>query len=427
MLYEDYLNCKKSYQEAGSLLLLEKKHACLFYKPGKGKTYPCIDAIRDVDKHLYGTAKVLILSTADAIKNMWQSEIEPQNILPKNTVMMSFNAAIQDKTKIQLLKVKWDILVIDESHKIKANTSKTSKLVYQLSKKTEYVWGLSGTPRGNNDVDIFCQFHNMCISDWGDISYNQFVNQCCDIDRKFFRGNQVIVPIGINRKYQAGWERNIALYTQRVDYDENDGMPELNVNLVEIPYKPTKEYLQAEDGVISVPDYETTMTKLAAIQKLHQAVNGFLYIYDEDENRKIYRFEENKKLSWLTENLTNPCVLVYRFEADLLDIQNLLDNIGYTYTENVEEFKEQKAEILLLQCSRCESFNLQFCKRIIFYTLDYSYIKYDQMLHRVWRMGQTQNVEIDVLTFENTIETKIWKTVQQKEQFADLFMSIKGV
>lgn len=427
MLYKDYLNCKRSYQEAGSLLLLEKKHACLFYKPGKGKTYPCVDAMRDVDTHLKGTAKVLILSTADAIKNMWASEIEPQGILPKNTVMMSFNAAIQEKTKLQLVKVKWDILVIDECHKIKANTSKTSKLVYQLSKKTQYVWGLSGTPRGNNDVDIFCQFHNMCISEWGSISYTHFVEQCCDIDKKFFRGNQVVVPIGINKKYQAGWERNVALYTQRIDYDEEDAMPNLNVNLIELPYEATKQYIQAEDGVISTPEYETTLTKLAAIQKLHQAVNGFLYVYDDDDNRKTYKFQHNIKLDWLEENLTTPSTIVYRFEEDLNQIKEMLDINGYNYTEIVDEFKNGDAEVLLLQCSRCESFNLQMCKRIIFYTLDYSYIKYDQMIHRVWRMGQTEDVEIDVLTFKDTIETKIWKTVQQKEHFADLFMSIKGV
>ena len=48
MLYKDYLENKRGYQELGSLLLLERKHACLFYKPGKGKTYPCIDAIRDI-------------------------------------------------------------------------------------------------------------------------------------------------------------------------------------------------------------------------------------------------------------------------------------------------------------------------------------------------------------------------------------------
>ena len=99
MLYNEYLQNRYAYQEAGYLFLLERKHACLYYKPGKGKTYPTIDALRDVDKSKGGQAKVLILSTADAIKNMWNAEILPQNILPKNTVLMSLSAAIQEKTK----------------------------------------------------------------------------------------------------------------------------------------------------------------------------------------------------------------------------------------------------------------------------------------------------------------------------------------
>ena len=427
MLYSEYLTKRRDYQEAGHIFLLERKHACLFYKPGKGKTYPCVDALRDVAASK-PNCKVLILSTADAIKNMWNAEIVPQGILPANTVLMSFNAAIVEKTKASLIKVKWDVIIIDECHKIKSHNSKSSKLVYQLSKKAEYVWGLSGTPRGNNDIDIFCQFHNMCISDWGNISYTQFVNTCCDLDKKFFGGNVVTVPIGINHKYKPGWERNIAMYTQRVDYIEEDDMPELNVNLVELPYIPTREYLQAEDGVIKVGDYESTMTKLAAIQKLHQAVNGYLYIPTEDGKRTTYHINRNAKLDWLKKYVKKePTVIVYRFEADYEDILNEMTSLGFTCTESVADFKDYKADILLLQCARCESFNLQMCNRIIFYTLDYSYIKYNQMLHRVWRMGQESAVQIIILTFKDTVETNIWNAVKNKEMLAQLFMSIKGV
>ena len=122
-----------------------------------------------------------------------------------------------------------------------------------------------------------------------------------------------------------------------------------------------------------------------------------------------------------------PTVIVYRFDEDKQQLSTELTIAGCTYTEIIEEFKKGKANILLLQCSRCESFNLQMCKHMIFYTLDYSYIKYNQMIHRIWRMGQTENVQIDVLTFKDTIETKIWNTVRNKEKLADLFMSIKGV
>ena len=424
MLYNDYLIHRKPYQESGVLLLLERKHACLFYKPGKGKTYPTVEAAREVDKAMNGNAKVLVLSTADAIKNMWLAEIDTQKIMPKNTVYMSFNTAIQDKNKTQLTKIKWDILIVDECHKIKGHNTKTSKLVFLLSKKIPYVWGLSGTPRGNNDVDIYCQFHNMHISEWGDIPYTRFVDQCCDLDQKFFNGQMIKVPVGINHKYAAGWERNVAMYTQRIDYDKSDNMPDLNVNLVQLDYVPTKEYTQAEDGVVAIEDYESTMTKLAAITKCHQIANGFVYLYDEEGNRIKYHLEHNKKLDWLKDNVIDePTVIVYRFEVDK---DNLVEQYDGLWTENVEDFKNGSYKILLLQCSRCESFNLQMCKRMIFYTLDYSYIKYEQMLRRIYRMGQTENVRIDVLTFKDTIEQKIWKTVQQKEKFADLFMSIKG-
>lgn len=312
MLYSEYLENRKPYQEYGYWFLLERKHACLFYKPGKGKTYPCVDAIRDVDKALDGNARVLILSTADAVKNMWNAEIEPQGILPKNTVIMSFTSAIQDKTKPKLLGILWDVIVVDECHKIKSHNSQISKLVFMLSKKATYVWGLSGTPRGNNDLDIFCQFHNMHISEWGDIKYTQFVQQCCILDNKYFGGRMIQQPVGIKEQYQPGWQRNIAMYTQRVEYDDEDNMPNLKVNVVKLPYTPTKEYLQAEQGVVSIGDYETTMTKLAAITKLHQAVNGFLYLTDEVEaKREVWHIERNKKLDWLMIILLTNLQLLY--------------------------------------------------------------------------------------------------------------------
>lgn len=427
MLYNEYLKERRPYQEAGYLSLLEKKHYCLFYKPGKGKTYPCIDAIRDIDKNKNGRAKVLILSTADAIKNMWNAEIVPQNILPVNTVLMTFNSAILDKNKVDLLKIKWDIIVVDECHKIKSHNSKTSKLVYQLTKKSEYAFGLTGTPRGNSDIDIYCQFHNLNISEWGSINYTQFVENCCDVEPQFFRGNCIKVPIGINKKYKAGWERNIAQYSQRIDYTEEDNMPDLSVNVIEFPYEETKEYRDAMDGVIQLSDYETTMTKLTAIMKAHQIVNGFLYYEDDDGKRRTHKISENLKLEWLKNNLCSNNVVVYRYENDRKEILEMLDEEGLTVTEIVDEFKKGEAEILLLQCSRCESFNLQICNRIIFYTLDYSYIKYNQMLHRIWRIGQKEQCEIVILTFKGTVDEDIWLTVKNKEVLADLFMRIKGV
>lgn len=423
MTYEEYLKNKFPYQEEGEQLLLERQHACLFYLPGKGKTYPAITAMREVAMN----GNCLILSTADAIKRMWYVDIVPQRILPKNTELLTFSAAIQENTKRHLLHMHYDCIIIDESHKIKANNSKISKLCYMLTRKCKYVFGLTGTPRGNSDLDIFCQFHNMNIAYFGDISYSKFVEQCCDVDNKFFGGRAISIPIGINERYKPGFERVVSMFSQKVTYNEEDNMPPLKTELVELPFVPSEEYKKAEDGVIALSEYSTTMTKLVAINKMHQAANGYLYVDDLDSDKKstkIITFKHNDKLNWLKQNLKDkPTLIVYRFVKDLEDLQAQYPDA----TEDINKFKAGKSKILLLQCSRCESFNLQMCNEAIFYTLDYSFIKYTQMLHRLWRKQQENEVTIKVLIYKDSIETKIWNTVSNKKRLADLFMSIKGV
>lgn len=425
MLYNEYLKKRKTYQAFGAEFLLEKKHACLFYKPGLGKTYPAIEATREIVKS--GKNKVLVLSTADAIKKMWLTEIKPQNILPADTVYMTFKKAIQDGTADKLLRMHWDVVIVDEVHRCKAINTKTSRLLHRLTKKIEYVFGLTGTPRGNTDVDIFCQLHNLNVSEWGSLSYTKFVSLMCDTKNIYTGARVVQLPTGIKNIYKSAWENNLAQFTQRVNYDDGDvEMPELKVNVIPIDYTRTKEYANALEGIVAIGDEETTVAKLAAITKLHELANGYLYYTDADDSRKVYRVNDNEKLMWLMKNLETNSVVVYQFAQDKSDITRTLDMLmGYTYTEDPEEFKQGKADVLLLQCSRCESFNLQMCNTLIFYTMDYSYIKYNQMLHRVWRIGQTKQVDIYVLVAKDTIEEDIWDAVKNKEKLADLFMRVK--
>lgn len=426
MLYKEYLTKRKPYQADALILLLSRKHACLFDKPGKGKTFPCIEALQEVAnqrKRLNLPTKTLILSTADAIRNMWNAEIVPQGILPAGTTLMTFNAAVVEERSQLLLKQKWNVIIIDECHKLKAHNTKISKLCHKLTKNTEYVWGLTGTPRGNSDLDIFCQFHNMNIDEWGSISYSAFCERCCDFENQYFGGRVIKKPLGINEKYRSGFEKNVALNAQIETYGDEDNMPPLKIQEIKLPFEPDQNYKNAKQGLIELDDYATTFTKVVAITKMHQAANGYLYITNDDA-RIINEFRKNEKIDWLKQNIkTNEkVVIVYRFNADLLSLKKAFENA----TEDIATFKTKSNNILLLQCGRCESFNLQsVCNRIIFYTLDYSYIKFDQMLHRVWRMGQTLEVIIDVLIFKSSIEEQIWSTVHNKQTAADLFMSIK--
>lgn len=424
MEYVEYLQNRLPYQAAGVPFLLERKHACLYYKPGKGKTYPCIEATRDIDKSMNGNARVLVMSTAGAIRDMWNVEIVPQKIMPKNTMYVTFSAAIQEKRKVELIKQRWDVIIIDECHRIKAHNSQISKLCFTICKKARFVFGLSGTPVGNTELDVFCQFHNMHISWFGDISYSRFVDECCDVDKKFMGGRMFTEVLGINHRYRAGFEANVAKYSQRIDYEDDGSMPELSVETVKLPFVKTKEYKDTEEGIIKLADYETTMAKLNAVNKMHQAANGYLYIPKDGGGNHVVEFKHNDKLDWIKNNVRDDekVVIVYRFVKDLEDLRKAFPKS----VNNVEDFKAGKSNKLLLQCSQCESFNLQMCNRMIFYTLDYSFISYDQMCKRIYRMGQKLPVKIQTLIFDGSIENKIWSAVRRKESLSNLFMSIKG-
>lgn len=418
MLYKDYVKCRKQYQEIGAQLLLEKKHACLFFEPGKGKTYSCIDALTEVNKQKQGKASVLIISSADAIKKMWKVDIVPQNILPKDTYLVTDRTAIGDMSEILLLK-KWDVIIVDECHIIKAHNSKIHKLVYRLCKNVEYAWGMTGTPRGNTDVDIWCQLQALHIGGQGKMSYSAWTRIYCDFEVGYGSYGRYQIPVSIKLKYKEWWDNLLTEYCLFVNYDEDDDMPDLNIETVNIPYKKTKEYQNAYDGIIQVGDFATTTEKMIAIRKAQQVCNGYIYLPD----KTIHRYHDNSKLNELDKYVTERTLIVYQYIADYDD---LVKKYGSSATTDVNKFKTGRYKILLLQSGNCKSFNLQeWCHTIIFYTMDYSFLKYKQMIHRCWRLGQKVATKIIVFLHENTVEKQIWTAVQSKQKAHDLYMSIK--
>ena len=131
-----------------------------------------------------------------------------------------------------------------------------------------------------------------------------------------------------------------------------------------------------------------------------------------------------KKLNYLDSYIKKgKCVIVYKYNADYEDLINKFGNNAAT---DIITFKQGNYDVLLLQCGECKSFNLQdYCSTIIFYTLDYSFIKYKQMIHRCWRLGQKKETKIVILQYKGTVEEQIWLAVQDKQKTHDLYMSIK--
>ena len=78
-----------------------------------------------------------------------------QGVLPKETYFVTDRTAIGKVQEALVAKV-WDIIVVDECQSLRSGVmrakSKYSKLVHALTKKAEYVWGMTGTLSGNKNI-----------------------------------------------------------------------------------------------------------------------------------------------------------------------------------------------------------------------------------------------------------------------------------
>lgn len=399
------------HQKLGRDYLLKQKKACLFFEVGTGKTYTALDAVTKLPKG----ATVLIVAPKKVLENVWLKQTE-YDLSDWDVSYINYEKISRDKS---ILTKTFQCIILDEVHKIKGRTTNTSKRIKILTHKATYVWGLTGTPVANNYADIYNIYKNMDIIEFNE-PYTVFCSEYYYV-RPLEKGIYTI-PILIapkkdmipNLVYRIGKHSMTKKAIDCID------LPEKTLNINYIDGMRSKEYIDIENGIFKIADEVRTMIKLEAINKAHQAANGWVY-----SSLKIpIRIKENKKLDKIYDlceiylEETNKIIVVYLYKEDLIELKNKLKD--FDCTEDIELFKTT-SQILFLQYSQAEGLNLQFCNHMIFFTYDYSFLKFDQMCGRIYRSGQKNNVTYDILINRNTIEEKIWKAIKNKES-TDTFL-----
>lgn len=438
--YADYNERLRIPEQAmAEELMLKHKHFVLGFEPGKGKSYPVIHATLEVQKLKGRPISVLIMSDATCIKTMWKAEIMVQKILPEETYFVTDRTAI-GAVKDALVAKKWDVIIVDECQSLRSGVtrakSKYARLVYQLTKKAEYVFGMTGTISGNNTIEPWCVLHNLNVAEMGKITPAIFKKTFCVMELQYGPFGAFHKPTKLN---QRGEELMLAAYQRGVmfwPYDENDDMPDMTIEYKEFNVPASPEYINALDGILQLGDHESTTLKAIALQKAQQALNGFIYFdnYENEGKRETYYIDDyvNPKLQYIVDSVMHEKSIVgYRFQEDYLAISTTLDNNLITHTTDIETFKQGNHQVLILQASRGKAANIQISQNIIYYTADFSFIAYKQFIHRTWRRGQTKPCKVTFLINnpgdKHEVEFKIWKSLQTKQSIHDTLMSIKNL
>lgn len=401
------------HQEEGVKFFLENKKACLFYEMGTGKTFIALESLTRLKP-----GKVLIVAPKRVLEYVWKADKE-YDLSAHEVTYLNYEKIARDKN---FTKNEWNYIVLDEVHKLKGRTTKTSRKFSVVCKKAEYVLGLTGTPVANNYSDIYNIYKHTDIKEFM-MSYDEFVYRYY-YTKQLESGSGYKFNILLNPKEYALDEliERIGKHCLIKKLEDCVDLPEKTITTIKVGGMVSDFYKNLRKNIFKTEDYSKTMIKLEAIGKEHQAANGFVY----DDWGGVINICENKKLKVLDDMLedileeTDKVIVVYLYKEDLRRLQSL----KYDWTTDPSEFPNK--QILFIQYGQSEGLNLQYCNQMIFYTYDYSFLKFDQMCGRIYRNGQKRKSNFIIMISEGTIEEDIWWAIKHKKSVDEFLKKTLG-
>ena len=306
----------------------------------------------------------------------------------------------------ELLKLTDFTLMLDESSMIQNEKAERTKFILKMKPKNIIL--LSGTPTSGKYEQLWSQLH---LLGWK-ISKDLFWKQYVDVE---YLDNE-----GFPIKVVRGYKNVERLKTKMREYgcrflktDEVFDLPKQLFNTIKIDT--TKEYRKfRQDKIVTINEVEfvgdTILTKLLYERMLCGSYNDEKLSALEDlinstEDRLIvfYNFnEELRKIEDICLKLDKPLSIVNGQTKDL--------SIYDTYDNSVTAIQYQAGAMGL---------NLQKANKIIYFTPTLSSELFEQSKKRIHRIGQESTCFYYELVCRNSIEEKIYKTLEMRRDYTN--------
>ena len=350
------------------------------------------------------------------------------------------------RTDEAILKFAPQLIVADESQRIKCHTAKQSKFMHKLAEKAPYRMILSGTPLQNSPLDFFSQYLFLDKSVFGTKWYG-------------FKGRYAVQQTGFNRATGREFKqvvayRNLDELTERVHsiaLRVENGVIDLPPELPPITryavlsrderrvYDSIKEDSIAElegGGVV------TAQNALSKILRLQQVTSGFIVNEDGELSNVAEKSAKVELFSEVVDDVVveqgEKMVVFFRFIHDLENIEAVLKAKGIGYVSlyggtkqgdraaAVKAFSEDpsvKVFVGQIAASGTGIDGLQDqCHTACFYSLGYNYAEYFQAKGRINRNGQEKSCVYVHLVCEGTVDELVLKSMEEKKNLADMIV-----
>lgn len=392
--------------------------------------------------------KALILAPASLI-NQWTEELNNKFYIPAtpykkksslehmDIVVMSMDTAKKSPHKELIYEQNYDMIIIDEAHKLKNHKTKIYEFVQSLKKK--FCLLLTATPIQNDVFELFYLISLLKPGHLGnfDVFQEAFSASKHDLDNDEFLKelvNQVMVR---NRRQDTGidWTnrkvQNIVVQfteKEREVYDMllelKDVSPVFSGSFSMITLQ--KEMCSSKEATcLTLENMIQNSDNTEGLEFVHKLMEKLMSLEINSKAEKTYEIisEANDKVIIFTEYRASQIYLQWFLHTK--GIKSVLFNGKFNKSKRdymKHLFKEQ-AQVLIATEAGGEGINLQFCHHVINYDLPWNPMKLEQRIGRVHRLGQEHDVQIYNLAIANTIEQNILDLLQTK---IDVFEKVVG-
>lgn len=325
-----------------------------------------------------------------------------------------------------------DMIIADESQRIKNPGARQSKGLHTLGKVAKYRLILTGTPVSNGPLEFWSQY--------------KFLDPTIFQPSFYAFRNRYAIMGGYQRHEVVGYQNLNELVNKahsvafRVTKAEALDLPETIDQYLycTLDNKALALYNQMVRESVAELSAETTVTAVNVLSRLLR-LSQFAGGYYKDEEGRLHNVSE-AKMNLLKETLDDllaagkKVVVFARFLPELDAIENHLrqSKVGYALIKGsvpteargreVERFQEDPDCMVFVaqEATAGLGITLHAADTAIFYSLDYSYANYDQCKSRTHRLGQKNACTYIHLVTEGTVDEQIIKALTEKRSLADM-------
>lgn len=312
-------------------------------------------------------------------------------------VVLNYESAL--RMKDALLRYRWDLLVLDESHRIKSFGSGISRLAARLGARAGKRLLLTGTP-ADKPEDWLGQFRTLDKDVLG--TKRDFHRRYC------VHGNPHIPQQITSYRDLPDLGLRIMPYIKKIDAEDVLDLPDESDTIIKVQMseRGRRLYKKMEDEY-RIEDVHAD-NDLVLLLRLAQMTGGTME--HEGGVIKIDDSKERALRDWL-QDVDEPVVVVCRFSSDIAAVHRATDGTSLELSGKVDELKEWQdggSQVLALQIQAGGvGISLVRAAVMVFYSVGYSTIDIRQARGRVRRPGQERRVRYIHLVAEGTVDEMI--------------------